>query len=193
MKKCSKCGIEKNFDEFHKGQDKYGLQYKCKICKKEYSAQNKEKENYRKNKWKLENPEKIKESKKKYYLKNKTKEINRNTKYSNNKKKIDVIFKISCNIRTRIYSYLRNKKIKKTNKTYDLIGCSPEFLKLHIESLFSEGMSWELIGKRIHIDHIIPLSSSKTEDEFYKLCHYTNLQPLWEEDNLKKGKKIITK
>ena len=191
MKNCNKCGLLKSFEEFHKGNDKYGYQYTCKKCKKEYSDRNLESENKRKNDWKNKNPNKVKESKRKYYLNNKDKEIKRNTNYSNNRKKIDPIFKISANIRTRIYSYLRNKSIKKTNKTYDLIGCSPEFLKEHIEKKFTQGMSWELLGKFIHIDHIIPLSSAKNESEFVKLCHYTNLQPLWATDNLKKGKKTM--
>jgi hypothetical protein len=65
-----------------------------------------------------------------------------------------------------------------------------EFLKKHLEIQFIEGMSWENQGKW-HIDHKIPLSSAKTEEEVYKLCHYTNLQPLWAEDNLKKGSKIL--
>jgi hypothetical protein len=52
-------------------------------------------------------------------------------------------------------------------------------------------MSWGLMGKSIHIDHIIPLSSANTEEDIYKLCHYTNLQPLWAEDNIKKGDKIL--
>jgi len=53
-------------------------------------------------------------------------------------------------------------------------------------------MSWENYGRNgWHVDHIIPLSSAKTEEEIYKLCHYTNLQPLWEVDNIKKGNKII--
>ena len=191
MKLCNKCKIEKKFDEFHKGNGKDGFQYTCKSCKKNYSISNVEKENIRKDKWRIKNIEKVKLSKKKYYLLNKDKEIKRNTNYSNNKKLIDPIFKISCNIRTRIYSYLRNKNIKKTNKTYELIGCSPDFLKNYIEKKFSDGMSWDKIGKFIHIDHIIPLSSAKSIEEFYKLCHYTNLQPLWAQDNLRKGKKIF--
>ena len=41
------------------------------------------------------------------------------------------------------------------------------------------------------IDHIIPISSAKTENEIIKLNHYTNLQPLWKSDNRKKSNKII--
>ena len=52
-------------------------------------------------------------------------------------------------------------------------------------------MSWELMGLHIHIDHIIPLSSAKTEEEVYKLFNYTNLQPLWAKDNLIKSNKIL--
>jgi len=73
-----------------------------------------------------------------------------------------------------------------------LIGCSPEFLKEYLEQKFTEGMSWENYGLYgWHIDHVIPLSSVDTEEEIYKLCHYTNLQPLWAEENLKKSNKIL--
>jgi hypothetical protein len=80
--------------------------------------------------------------------------------------------------------------ITKSNSSLKIIGCSPLFLKEYIENQFIQDMSWEKFGKYIHIDHIIPLSSAKTEEEIYKLCHYTNLQPLWAEDNLKKSNKI---
>lgn len=49
-------------------------------------------------------------------------------------------------------------------------------------------MSWEKMGSEIHIDHIIPFYAAKSEEELIELAHYTNLQPLWKEDNLKKGK-----
>ena len=94
-------------------------------------------------------------------------------------------------MRSRLNIFLKTKGVRKTNKTFDIVGCSPEFLKEYIENKFTEGMSWVLMGKHIHIDHIIPLSSAKTEEDVYKLCHYTNLQPLWAEDNLKKSSKII--
>ena len=50
-------------------------------------------------------------------------------------------------------------------------------------------MNWSNYGLW-HIDHIIPLSSAKKQEDLYKLCHYTNTQPLWAEDNLKKGSKL---
>jgi hypothetical protein len=81
--------------------------------------------------------------------------------------------------------------ITKKNKTFDIVGCNPLQLKEHLEKQFVDGMTWENKGDW-HIDHIIPLSSAKTEDELYKLCHYTNLQPLWAIDNIKKGKKILS-
>ena len=78
------------------------------------------------------------------------------------------------------------------NKTFIIIGCIPEYLKEHIENQFTDGMCWENYGLYgWHIDHIIPLSSANTEDEIYKLCHYTNLQPLWAEENMKKSNKLI--
>jgi hypothetical protein len=82
--------------------------------------------------------------------------------------------------------------ITKKNKTFDIVGCTPEFLKEHIEKQFKEGMSWDNYGfYGWHIDHIIPLSSAKTDEELYKLCHYSNLQPLWANENLSKGSKIL--
>jgi hypothetical protein len=84
-----------------------------------------------------------------------------------------------------------NRIVKSDNsRTTDIIGCSPQELKEHLEKQFVSGMTWENRNEW-HIDHIIPLSSAKTEEELYKLCHYTNLQPLWAEDNLKKSNKII--
>ena len=80
-------------------------------------------------------------------------------------------------------------KWNKKNKTILYIGCSLEELKLHLEKQFKPGMTWENHGEW-HIDHIIPLASAKTEEDLYKLNHYTNLQPLWAIDNLKKSNKI---
>jgi hypothetical protein len=149
---------------------------KLKISNKEYREKNKEKERIRL---------------KKYYQNNKEKVLNRTKEYNKNRLVNDDFFRVKTYVRNRINKFLKLKKIYKTNNTFDIVGCSPEFLKEHIEKQFTDGMSWDLMGEHIHIDHIIPLSSANTEDEVYRLCHYTNLQPLWAEDNLKKYNKII--
>jgi hypothetical protein len=190
IKICSKCLVEKEVCEFHKGKTKDGYQYRCKQCKSLYANSNKDKENERKNKWRKQNIEKVKVSKKKYYENNKDKEYKRNYEYYKNKKLTDPIFKLSCNLRTRIFCFLTDKNIKKTNSTSTIVGCDKEKLKIYLEKKFTDGMNWENYGKW-HVDHIIPLSSSKTEEEVYKLCHHTNLQPLWALDNWKKNNKIL--
>lgn len=133
------------------------------------------------------NSNKIKVYRKKYNSENRDYYNN----WEKNKRKTDILFKLSGNMRKRLNSFLKIKKITKQNKTFDIVGCTPEFLKEYLEQKFTEGMSWDLMGKHIHIDHIIPLSSVNTEEEVYKLCHYTNLQPLWAQENLSKGNRII--
>jgi hypothetical protein len=172
---------------------------------KEYYKNNKEvllervKKHYHENKETI--LPKIRERSSKYYYDNREtrleyrKEYNKNNRekrneYLSNKKKIDPIYRLSCIVRNRIYSFLKNKNITKQNKTFDIVGCSPELLKEYLEKQFVDGMCWDNRNEW-HIDHIIPLSSAKTEDEILKLCHYTNLRPLWAEDNLRKSNKIL--
>ena len=187
-KVCSKCGVTQNVSEFRKDiTKKDGLRPDCKLCVKSYEMsrrtdnptmmQEKLKNFYK------DNPEKRKEYRKNYKLR---KQEQRKERRAN-----DPVFNLINRMRCRIWKYLNILEISKKNKTFDIVGCSPEFLKQHLEKQFTEGMCWELLGQHIHIDHIIPLSSAKTEDELYKLCHYENLQPLWAEDNLKKSNKIL--
>ena len=102
----------------------------------------------------------------------------------------DSLFKIKIYVRNRIGFYLKRNGITKKNNTFILVGCTPQYLKLFLEQKFTEGMSWDNQGQW-HIDHIIPLASAKSEEELYKLCHFTNLQPMWAVDNIKKGSKIL--
>jgi hypothetical protein len=180
---------------------------KRRIYSKKYHLNNKITENIRSKNYRNNNLEKVKEtqrlSKKKEREKNPEKFINLtrewrknnpdyNVTYNKNRKQIDSLFKLKITIRNRIRSFLKIKNITKKNKTFDIVGCSPEFLKEHIENQFTDGMNWENHGLYgWHIDHIIPVSSAKTEEDVHKLCHYTNLQPLWAEDNLKKNNKIL--
>jgi len=99
-------------------------------------------------------------------------------------------FKLLSEMRSRLWLYLKKESFTKKNKTFNIVGCSPLQLKEHLEKQFVDGMTWENRSEW-HIDHIVPLSSAKTEEELYKLFHYTNLQPLWAIDNIKKGNKIL--
>ncbi len=102
----------------------------------------------------------------------------------------DFLYKLKRNLRGRIKAYLKCSGIKRVCTTRELVGADYDIVKKHLEEKFQEGMCWENHGKW-HIDHIIPLSSAKTEEEMKKLCHYTNLQPLWAIDNIKKGDRVL--
>ena len=111
--------------------------------------------------------------------------------YVRKRRENDPMFKLKLLIRNRIKNILRAKKITTKHKSLDLIGCTPKFLKSHIEKQFREGMTWDNHKKNgWHIDHIIPLDMAENEEDIIKLCHYTNLQPLWASDNHKKSNKL---
>ena len=81
-----------------------------------------------------------------------------------------------------------------TKRTMDLIGCTPKQLRAHIEKQFKPGMSWDNYGfKTWHIDHIKPLDLAKSMQEIIdgKFMHYSNLQPMWANENHSKGNKYI--
>jgi hypothetical protein len=100
--------------------------------------------------------------------------------------------KIINAMRSRLGEYLKQRGYKKDRKTFNVIGCTPNELRSHIESQFVEGMSWENYNHTTwHIDHIIPISSASNQEDIYKLSHYTNLRPLWAKENYEKSNKII--
>lgn len=103
-------------------------------------------------------------------------------------KKKSSLHRITMSMRTRLSSYCRKIQVDKNFKTMDALGCTSLELKHHLESRFTEGMNWDNYGKW-HVDHIKPISLAKTEQEAIQLSHYTNLQPLWAADNLKKSNK----
>lgn len=193
-KVCIKCTKGLEFSEFYRQIDNV-----CKTCKK-YYANNKyktdrqicleyKKRYYEKNKENIklkrkiyvkDNPEKIK-----LYHRENREHIN---KYLSDKMKIDVNFKLNRRLRTRLYNALKNNH--KTGSAIKDLGCTIEELKRHLESGFQPGMTWDNYGfYGWHIDHIVPLANFNLSDreQLLKVCHYTNLQPLWAEDNLRKS------
>lgn len=213
--KCNKCNEIKQSDFFSKTsyKGKYFLKNECKMCVckrvKEYKEKNREKvleakrrywhsnrdrllekgnENSRR--YAKENPEKRRASARNWAKRNKEKFKS----YVRERYNTNPEFNITIKIRRRIYMALFRSRGIKENKTVELLGCTPAFFKSYIESLFTEGMTWEkILNSEIHLDHIIPCSKFNLLDkEEQKKCfHYTNMQPLWEKDNLYKHNKII--
>lgn len=156
--------------------------YAARSKQKQRKIRGKELLEYEK-KWRKNNPEKIKAIRKKMLPKQR--------EWARNKRKSDPIFAMKNRVRVRINRYIKNMGATKSQKTIEILGCQWVELKHHLEKQFKDGMSW-LNRNQWHIDHIIPLASAKTELELIKLSHYTNLQPLWAFDNMKKGAKMPT-
>jgi hypothetical protein len=154
----------------------------------------KRKENFKK--FHIENPDYRKNYMKKYRKTENNKNYNRERTKTEKYKEVrnkrskeryteDILYKISCSIRKTINKAIRRNNFEKKSKTVDILGCSFDYFKNFIENKFEVWMNWENYGKYNgelnygwDIDHIIPLSSAKTEDDILKLNHFTNLQPL---------------
>jgi hypothetical protein len=134
-----------------------------------------------------------------YYQKNKQKILKKVKQYaSTHKEKIshnakkrwdsDPFYKCKKTIRNIITCVFSKTNYTKRTKTAQIIGCSFEEFKSHIESQFKPGMSWE--NRHLwHIDHIMPVSMAKTYDEVVRLNHYKNLRPLWAHETRSKSDK----
>lgn len=168
-KQCTKCGVSKHCTKFTKSiHSKDGFSSCCKFCRRKDKSE--------------------KQKCSEYYYKNREKIISQKNEYYKKRRKFDIKFKLLSNIRRRINHFINGKD--KSLRSQELLGCSLEELKSHLESKFQDGMNWENYGlKGWHIDHINPCSSFSMEDlEEQKKCfHYSNLQPLWAIDNIKKG------
>lgn len=179
FKVCTRCKLELPVSNFIKSNsinsNKDGLRGQCKACLKQYREEHAEYYSQ----YRQEHKEECREYHKLY-----RREIT----------KVNLLERLKSNMRVRIGNAVRLQSMKKTTKFAQYIGCTLEELKVHLESQFTEGMTWEDYGRGLHkwnIDHIIPLNSATNEEELFKLCHYTNLQPLWFIDNVRKGNKIL--
>ncbi len=197
-KKCSKCKEIKDSSSFSNCLSaKDGLQWVCKRCRRLYQIEhkdqikqrtdkNKEKITSQIRKWRKDNDLKMREQKKEYYQKHKKTIIERHRLNHHKRYKFDINYKLTVNLRNRLNRAIEDN-YKSGSAVRDL-GCSIQELKLYLESQFTEEMNWNNHGKW-HIDHIKPLASFDLtkREELLKACNYTNLQPLWAVDNLKKG------
>lgn len=216
-KLCQKCKLNKLIVEFHRNRaTKDGLCSYCKICKsiidkanyKLYKTERnrKSKEYYIKNKAKikaqnklmyqtpeykrkakesrLKNRDKISIGKKNYYQKHKAE---RNAQWAN-RRRTNIDVRLANNLRARLNKALHGNH--KSTSMISLLGCSLEEFKLYIQLKFKEGMTWTNYGQEWHIDHINPCINFnlKLVEEQQKCFHFSNLQPLWKLENLRKNR-----
>ena len=210
MRICNKCKQDKQDADFYTVPNSDRLRTICKQCicqqASEYDNSHKDKVKQTKAAYRANNRGKFRARYKGYYERNKDKinlqhkayratpeaklkhkEANklRQRKYRANPMK-----KVINSCRRRIHHALTNQLTSKTTRTLELTGCTVAQLVAHLENQFTNGMTWDNYGlKGWHIDHIKPVSSFNLMDaNEQKLCfHFTNLQPLWWFDNLKKS------
>ncbi len=191
---CKTCSRELSNKDFYY-RKAYGLYHKnCKECYragiKLYSRNNKAKISDRKKLYYENNLDLIKARKKNHNIDSEGKRANRRL-WENNKLKTDVEYRLRSYLRSRMRKALKSKKASKGGALKDMLGCSIEQLKTYIQDKFLPGMTWDNYGKW-HIDHIHPLSKTNLSNpqELLRVMNFSNLQPLWAVDNIKKGAKI---
>jgi len=212
MKMCNKCNELKPVGDFYKRKNNTGevITY-CKECanaiNKDYRQKNKDaiserkKQHYQENKeyilsrnkkYREENRERLSEVYKKYNDKNKYSKLAYNREYRKMKILTDPLWRPVQALRSRMYKFCKSISVEKDFKTLDSVGLSRNDFKVYIESLFTDGMTWDNYGygeDKWNIDHIKPLRLANSVEEVYSLNHYTNLQPMWSLDNFSKGGK----
>ena len=195
-------------------ESKDGLRQPCKKCKYEqdrlYREANAERcharsrEYYRTHKeqhhaygkaWKETHKESVKESGRKFFQKHKeeiyAKYGKQNQAYIKQRKAVDPVFKLSLQIRVNIYDAFKRRGCRKDSRCAEITGLSAPDLANYLVETFRNnyGREWDGV-EAVHIDHIIPLATAESIDDVKRLCHYTNLQLLTAEDNLRKNAKL---
>lgn len=205
-KTCSRCGESKSVDDFYKSEkDKSGYISYCSQCSRDISAAN------RKTKRPVTVEGKTCKSCGETKVADKFSKSNacadglhsyckecrskQNTEKHRQKISENVLYKITCSLRTRLNTAIRcgENAGKKGGSAVRDLGCSISDFMSYMESKFKPGMTWENWSVHgWHIDHIVPLSSFDLTDrlQLLKACHYSNLQPLWAKENLSKADKL---
>lgn len=156
-----------------------------------WGARNKERVSASNKAWHAAHPERAVASSRAYRETNREHLAALKKVYVKRKMAVDPSFKLRALLRTRLYIAIRTHE-RRGSAIRDL-GCSVDELVIHIASQFKPGMTWENwghVGSSVwHLDHIKPLAAFDLTDpeQVRAACHYTNLQPLWAPENLRKG------
>ncbi len=167
----------------------------CKYCKNQFEDKSRNQsalfcsKEHKNLYWYMNNKEHANKVAKAYEVFNKEAVKERKRNYMNKRRSEDLNFRLAANMRARV-----SRAITKGFKHSSLskyLGCTIEELKAYLAVKFESGMTWDNYGEW-EIDHIYPLAKSNLIDPnvFAKVCHYTNLQPLWKPENRAKKDKV---
>lgn len=182
----------------------------CSACRKTIATAWREENREKHNAWGRENPEARRASQNKYlenhpdrrkesalawFYRNRDKVRETQRKRKKWRQKNDLDYRLRKNLRSRLHKALTRASAAKSGKTMDLTGCTVEELKAHLARQFAPGMTWDNYGHgpgRWNVDHRLPCAAfDLTEPEQQRACfRYSNLQPMWHPENVRKGAKI---
>jgi len=200
MKVCKKCNKEVKEEEF-------GTRNSCNSCERErvkkWNENNKEKRKISVREYNNRNKDKLKEYRREWSKNNiKTKKARtdedrrKRNEYEKKRRKNDKLYNLKKSISRLIYNSIKRQNFSKKHSTFDILGCSFDEFKIHIEKQFENWMNWDNYGscngnynETWQFDHIKPLSSAINETELLNLNHFTNLRPLCSKLNIEKGNK----
>ena len=189
VKKCLKCGNISLKSNFHKNKNREdGLHPYCICCRTQYYNENRNQIIEYKNKYYLDNRDQINENHKRYNKQNR-RNIN---EYIKNRMKTDLNFKLTRNLRSRTSKAFKAHIVKKTNNTFDLLGCSNSFFQRWIIHQLNGIMTIEYYGSVWQIDHCLPIASFilLDENDMKKCFNWINLRPMYSNVNNSKNNKI---
>lgn len=152
---------------------------------REWRMNNRESEREKKKLYRALNKERVRRWSKRYDEKNKHKRAERDRIA----RRTNPMRRLKDALRCSVRAYIGSKKTRKS-ATFEIIGCTPEELRKHLESKFRDGMTWENYGSYWEVDHIVPLASAKNVAELFNLSHWTNLQPLTCSENRAKADRV---
>jgi hypothetical protein len=206
--KCISCNEVKSLDNYYFRRCYYN--YTCKVCnsvkRKEWSQteqgkitikENKKRYNQRQSLKKSDELERKRNIEMELYDVTTWEDVLKIKRRESDKRKwkkryeSDSLFKFRKLIQNNVRNSFKRKGFSKTSKCREILGADWETVKKYFESKFLDGMSWDNQGEW-HIDHILPISTAVTEEDVLRLNHYTNLQPLWAEDNIMKSDVLTT-
>lgn len=190
---CKECSIKNVIDRRNNRPKHKEITKICHGCGKEFKTLNLLQKYCDRECWNKKQTNEVRKAISDEYRRTHIKQIRKRKRlYKHKRIHNDIDYRLKSLITNKVRQTINGNK--KYNHSIELLGCSIKDVREHLESQFTKGMTWDNWGvKGWHIDHIIPISSfdfTKKEDQ-YRCFHYTNLRPLWWNENIKKSNKII--